>query len=392
MSFEGYVDGLVSECCTSDRPKTLVTLIHALPGIFPSDVRASLKRLGIRLTAGRESWTAPVVEDPVSHPADADWRFTKRTAKYLASQLEECARVVLLGAPSLFRVLSEPSDGKRVLLVDSNPEWGVALGTRTCEGVLVGDVSATPAFGADAAVVDPPWYETEARRFLAAARYALAPAGRVYMSFPPRGTRPEIEAELERLVRQAEELGLALEGIEHGVLRYRTPWFETRVLEAAGFPALGDWRCGDLAIFKCVGPPKAPIVVQPWDYPWHRMQLGRLSLRIRKLRAEAECQPRLVSLTEEDILPSVSRRHELYPRIDVWTAGHRVFGCRSPAILMEVVAAIKSGLSVHNRIRTVLRRELSPVEEEDVAALIKTLEHLERREALEYDAWEQSTR
>jgi hypothetical protein len=187
--------------------------------------------------------------------------------------------------------------------------------------------------------MDPPWYEDYTRRFLHFAAQALGIGGHLLIAMPPRGTRPGITTANRETLSWAEHLGFVLKSTQQGAVPYETPFFERNALRAAGILNVApDWRRGDLWTLR-----KTDVCRVEWlgdiaRRDWREFIFGSVRLRVD---CEAHCigsDPRLRSIVDGDVLPSVSRRDSRRIRAHVWTTGNRVFACDAPLELASMVS------------------------------------------------------
>lgn len=393
--YHALIDSLVSvKVQGKGRQPTFQDLLHSLPGVFPSVLRESLERLGKQLTYDSRRWSVPPSGEPIPHPADADWRFDRGTRRLLTTMLGrwDATRVVLLGCPSLLASLCAIDRYTCITVVDANAKWRAYFEGRALATFLNADVGQTPVLVADLAVLDPPWYNSELARFLHVASQTVRPGGVVMLSVPPVGTRPNIHEDLKVVLNYAATIGLQLSAVDSGALRYSTPWFETQALRALGFPALGNWRSGDLYTFIASDSslhrnstrPAGPSSAGEWLA--HDYRSLRLCIR-ETPRPPVALDPRLTQLVPGDILPSVSRRHELLPRVMVWTAGNRVYGCADTSSLMMMLVAMEAGQDHLAGLSNDSGRRLSDREIDMVQEAFNQIQVIEASERDEYDTW-----
>lgn len=316
---------------------------------------------------------------PVPHPLDYDWRFTAASRMLLLEMIERMAlgargEVVLFGAPTLFEAARATAMAGRCTLVDACPATVSALkgcGDGRVYGVdiLRGEV---PDLSATVVVADPPWYEEFAQAFLWASARIVELGGTVLLTTPPLGTRPGIEQECRRVVAFAKDLGLELRGMDQ-CLRYDSPPFEKNAMRAAGQSHVAeDWRFGTLTRFKKVDVSNRtrPNVVSRGSEWVERSAFG-VRLRMRRKPSPSTRNPRLVTITEGDVLDSVSRRDPRREHVDVWTSGNRVFACGDTETFIWIVEAIEAGRPSDAYVEAALARQLAAVEQE---AVIQTTE------------------
>lgn len=392
-------------------PTSFDDLVCHLPGVYPTDARASLDRL---LASGRideADWERAVHRRarpappsratlPVPHPLDFDWRFAGEALDALVAACERLAgpdvAVASIGAPSLHERLSLV--GRRSTLVDANPDMiaaMAALGAGHAVHARVG-CDPLPTLTAPVVVIDPPWYPEHVRLFLWAASRLCADGGAVLLSFPPAGTRPGVAGERTDAIAYAAAVGLAHDDIRRGELAYRSPPFERLALIAAGYADLPeDWRRGDLLVFRAgrprvkATPPGAAID----DAEWLVIPAGPTRIKVRTPRTRRpSAMPvasRLMPVVDGDVLPTVSRRDPRRAQVAVWTACNRVYACADVDMLIAVADAIDGGADVVDAVGAKLARGLADDEVDEVrtteAQFVRLLE-TERRD-LEACSW-----
>src|SRR5580698_10894855 len=269
---------------------------------------------------------------PLPHPLDFDWRFTPETIVLIWTIVRDIAgpdgAVALLGAPSLARAVDLDFRVGPVTLLERNPLHCSSLSPHV--DFVQCDVLRDPIEDGShsIAIADPPWYEAETIGFLWAAALRCRVGGHVAVSLPPVSTRPGIEQERERIRRAAAQFGLEFLRIFEGLLRYRTPFFETNALQAAGAAITHDWRSGDLGVFRRTKQSPGPRPAVPDENVWIERSIGLTRFRLKQNQSAGFASPVLQSLIPGDILPSVSRRDSRRHGADVWTSGNRIFGCQ----------------------------------------------------------------
>jgi hypothetical protein len=348
-AFAAEVDRLLEETL-GKLPHTFAALVSRLPGVDPAIVRARLERAPA-LLRDRVNWSPvpPATEPsdtrlPIPHPLDFDWRFSESTRGALARELIESGpHVLLLGAPSVWLALhNEPHPLAHVTLVDRTALAAPAGSRATYHHVLadlLGDPLPALLSHADVVLADPPWYPEATAHFLWAAARLSRLGSRLLLSVAPVGTRPGIREERAAFFAFAEQLGYTLRETRPASLGYAMPPFERNALRAAGLSEFVpfDWRRGDLLVFEHtrLGEGTRPLRAAA-PAVWAERVLGGVRLRVRPDQ-DAGDDPRLQSLVEGDILPSVSRRDLRRSQARLWTSGNRVFGCAAPSLLLRVL-------------------------------------------------------
>jgi hypothetical protein len=118
--FISLIDSWVLDGCKSGV-RQFGNLIHSLPGVYPSEVLASLRRLSDQGAISRQALRAFDVEANsipkeklasdfvdarhLEHPLDFEWRFTKTAVARICSEIRTCSsgnRVLCLGCPTVY--------------------------------------------------------------------------------------------------------------------------------------------------------------------------------------------------------------------------------------------------------------------------------------------------
>ena len=209
-----YVQDVDEMICSAiaDGVRDFAGFVAALPGVYPVDVLASLRRLeslgrlhsGVLERVEAEAAAPPVLGNaiersfrlPVPHPLDFAWRFGGQAVARLwdacLGATHKGDRVILLGLPCMLTADMAAMPPRRVILVDVDPVVTNAvseavLSAEVVEADLPTDLSCQAQ--CDVAVADPPWYPEYMRSFLWVARQACNVGGSVFLCFPPTGTR-----------------------------------------------------------------------------------------------------------------------------------------------------------------------------------------------------------
>lgn len=410
-AFDKLVDELVLNATTSGI-HLFGELSKNLPGVYPSDVLAALRRLAVRgaveerlydeaLTstqgkpvrayAARHLGIAATL--PLPHPLDFDWRYTADTADYVIRTCVDLSgprdRVAFLGAPTTFVIAHQSNIDRDTILLDKNAALlscarALFPDARTLQCDLL--IDRVPDIDATVVVIDPPWYPEHFEAFMWAASQLCDLRGHVLVSLPAVGTRPGVLDEREKILRWSAQLGFGLEKYEEAALRYVSPPFEQNALRAEGLcDILVDWRCADLAILRKellynIERPSGLLDREVWT----NVAIDGIQWRIRESGLLGFHSPELIGLLPGDVLTSVSRRAVLRHQADVWTTGNRIFSCIGTNVLRVVVEAIDSGdplyESAANFLGVVLkRREKALIGK--AARKVEDVMNLERAEA-----------
>lgn len=365
LMFDEWVDDRLAELIRLGE-RDFGSLVNRLPGVFPTDALAGLRRLQARrhldahpavlidsslLDRSPRTWESVESGLPHPHPLDYEWRFGPEAVELLADRCNALTgrsdHVALVATPTLAMTSGSIFGNKPVTyigadtsLVASDHQPSHLFAARHVN--LLEANRSTRRFAA--VVMDPPWYDEHMQRFLWFAASATRLAGVLLLSMPAAGTRPGVTEEHARCLRWCTRLGFELYRLERGALPYETPLFERNALRAAGIlniPAY--WRRGDLWILRKV---KASRAEWPGDLMrsvWTEYRFGLVRLRVDRGAGAPHGSPALVSLVPGDVLPTVSRRDSMRKLARVWTAGNRVFGCAAPCEFAQIVEAWQAG-------------------------------------------------
>lgn len=347
--------------------KSFRALLAKLPGIFPSEVICSLRRLALvdkiseveLLSVELEVVSRPNTQGNlvsrttrhIEHPLDFEWRFTKQGVARICDEIDALqngkpSEVLCLGCPSVYLLGRQ----HKFRLWDKNTLHLGQLDEANEVSKL--DISSEMPGGkiVDVVVIDPPWYNTFYFSFLWAAFNHLARNGKVILSFPPLGTRPMIKDELRELKQWCAEHGLKVEKSVPNYLPYRAPLFEVNALRVQGianFPI--DWRRGDLIVLSKQSD-------SPFDKPklpgqfevWQEVQVQNCRVKVSNNVRRGD--PVFAPVGSSEILPSVSSRHKLRREANVVTSGNRFFRTNSPEALLACLreASETNHQSMHN--------------------------------------------
>lgn len=391
---------------------TFDRMLVSLPGVYPSIILSSLRRLASKKLITEELMSSvkaelnqalekPVTDHrhhiklPVPHPLDYDWRFHDSAIQLLLERCPEQTtpqeKVILLGTPSILRFVLETGYSREMLLFDANYAVVESLANVAPSSVIHCDLSKDTLLEITSPMVilDPPWYPESIQLFLWAASRFCSVGGDILVSLPPLGTRPTIEQEREKIFAWAEHLGLTLIRLEQAALPYISPLFEQNALRAEGICNTPKrWRRGDLATFQQVKhvAVNRPIV-SSHGYEWTESILSGIRIRVRYSRDQNFRNPMLESVVSGDVLPSVSRRDARRDLVDVWTSGNRVFMCEGKNILQHLIQALATDVSPYSAISCFLKRELNDRETEQISFALQQISELvalERNEILLY--------
>jgi hypothetical protein len=300
------------------------------PGYYPTTLvelwRDEINRRGLADASLPQANSNGEVRLPVCHPCDYEWRFTDETAMTLldqvASDLSSGALVAHLGTPTTFALGYKYLATLRHVLFERNMAIVDAL--HATEHVYAIDLytDEPPALGADAAILDPPWYPADTCAFLVATSRICKAGARIVLCQPALATRPGVAEERAALLGELPRLGLICRRVDAARIRYHMPHFEASSLKIAA-PNLSvpdDWRVGDVLLLEKIDDAPSLLKRPVSTESWREVIFGPVRIKLRRAGATD-----LGSLVPGDILDTVSRRDPIRARIGLWTSGNRVF-------------------------------------------------------------------
>ncbi|HJU19289.1 MAG TPA: hypothetical protein VJ770_22780 [Stellaceae bacterium] len=362
LAFANKVDAWVSGAL-ADGKRTFGEVLCALPGVYPTEVLPSLRRItaagGLRpshlsaIERGASRRHTPLCKGnglgwlPLPHPLDFEWRFSAETCETLLARADGLSRrdwpVALIGTPGLCAHLLEHGPiGRPFSFLGENNVVTGALRHRALRGpakisFLPCGAGSSLAGTADAVIIDPPWYADYIRPLFRMAALVCRVGGHILVSLPSEGVRPSAWADRERTLAFARRIGLRAVACEPRTLTYDTPFFEWNSLVAAGIRNLPlTWRRGDLLVFERMPAQVAPPGKQWVAAGWEESVVKGVRFRARLVTAAPDrgaIAAGLYPIVDGGVLPSVSRRDPRRASVDVWTSGNRVFRCGRPDLV-----------------------------------------------------------
>ncbi|MCS3444980.1 hypothetical protein M2222_006214 [Bradyrhizobium elkanii] len=266
---------------------------------------------------------------PEPHILDYDWRYTSETVTILSELVRNSDSVLAVGTPSLARYLE--SIGHEVLLVDRQPIHAVRNHRQMEPGYGPPDFKKRTI-----AVIDPPWYLTDARVWIAWTAHGIEPRSQMLVSLWPDTTRPTAAKEFEELkswISQWAEFEIL-----DVVPRYNTPLFEAVALKASESPSMGrSPRYGRLVSIRprtlpdLLGPPESRST-------WIRFVVDDYQLAIcLKENQSLTCPVIQHPIAKHWIWPYVSKRARERDLINLWSSRNEVALLRDPKLAVETL-------------------------------------------------------
>ena len=353
-------------------------LLHRSGGMYPAELAALQKSEDIQpaqplttydrsITTTSRQLCLPLIDEqrlslPAPHPLDHDWRFTEATLTYLTDVIVEITspgdHILILGAPSVLIGILAKATACTITLVDRNsalvnhisahglPERISVLQRNLFHATALNDVRK-----AQVIVCDPPWYVEHYTAFIAHAAQAATIGATVLVSLLPMSSKSLALRDRWEILTHAQELGLHVQSIEAGALRYQTPEFEAASLLAADITLEGDWRSADLLTLRKVHETDPPIVTRhvqrarrildaAESVDWEEFVLDGRKIMLRKPIDNPDTTPALIPIEPGDVLRTVSRSYPKRAHVDLWLWDNRVFGVRGKAAFWAALHAL----------------------------------------------------
>lgn len=251
---------------------------------------------------------------PSPHPLDFDWRYTHDTVRAISDALPRFSTVVAGGTPSIVRYLD--TVGRDAILVDRQPFQGVKKHIVS----EVGWVQLKVRKGV--VVLDPPWYPSEARQWIAWASSVVGVGGEIYVTLWPAETRPSGGNERNELKNWVGKWG-EVKRTEIPVT-YVAPTFEDVAIASTGMVRETTPRFGELIHIR-VKEEQAALPFLTKSARWTRFTLNEYQLAVRE--KPATVGPHEITPVEGAngwIWPHVSRRAEGRDNIALWSSQNEV--------------------------------------------------------------------
>lgn len=326
--FVAFVDDLAKKLV--DHSPTFEAFVAALPGVFPDEALAALRRIGgpnaERLAADAATDRAGDLIDqctmlPLPHPIDSEFRFEEATARMFAKTLVEATRagdeILLIGVPSVAIELGGMDVDRQVRFLgpDNTVTDAVRAAFRGQRLVLAQGPGRTAA----AALVDAPWYVDPMVELIEVCAHGCRDQALVTLTFPRLGTRPDVVADRAAYFGAAASAGLLPTGSADPVC-YRTPLFELAALEQCGIGRLPSWRRGEALQFVAT----SGVASRGWVRP-RATELTAFGVRLRLIPDRQARGSRLEPVYPHEVCSSVSSRAPGRSRATLWTTTNRAF-------------------------------------------------------------------
>ena len=351
------------------------TLSEACEGAWPAWLRgilvarddADARRL---LASARSTPGTRIKTDrrlPLAHPLDADWRFTRESADrildILLADTPAGEDILLIAMPTVALAAHDRGHSRRIVIASraSDPvDAALRLAMPSARFASLGG-AAKHRFNTIA--LDPPWYDDVASDMIAKALAHIGARGCVYVCAPDRFTRPSAAPKLGALQTNPEGLGFAATKLIER-MRYATPFFELRCLEANGLNNISArWRTG--VLIACT-PLAHSLAVKSArssaSNEWREMTHGPIRLWLRRAVGV------LPGTRTVGISTSISRTDPSRLTARLWTSGNTIASHAELLTADDVDAALRKGPDIRRR------TPLADAIEAELAAMRKAVE------------------
>ena len=245
-----------SDICESAiaSSRNLSEALQACEGLFPTIAVSRFLEIDAVRT---QEWLAEASNSSNSPPngVDRSGSFVLSTWEYFKDNLDAIssiawqpgARVCLLGAPTLGKLLPASSSEKPHILVDLRKSNSDSIENYIHFAYDINALSGSEFSGAfDACVLDPPWYLDSYLKWIDVADDYCNEGGTIAFSLLGRLTRPSAENDRQVILESCRKSGLTVE-IHPNLILYDVPLFEGAILRRAGIPAV-PWKRADLVV------------------------------------------------------------------------------------------------------------------------------------------------
>jgi dGTPase len=289
------------------------------------------------------------LELPASDSMVSQWWFTLESIVRCAESVWRMSSklpAVFLGAPTVGYYYSQCYNAATTIL-DVDQDVVGSLGLPSTGDARVYDVAdALPGdlAGKHSVIfMDPPWYDTTIRLFIARGRQLLMDEGFILCILPSRLTREEIVEERTALLSELLAAHFEIVCLESDFVRYRVPEFESMAFGDIARIETINWRRGDLLVLRVQSSSGLTV-----PEPETRRETVRFAQDIRKLRVFLRPE-RAVSTLQAHVerIPeyerTVSTRNIPLDRVGVWTTNRRGAAFRDTNVCQIVLSLWAEG-------------------------------------------------
>lgn len=331
---------------------------------------------------------------PEPHPRNYDWRFSNEGlqsfVEYLLTYHSSNDNVCIIAAPSIFVYLNFIKYFDKIILIERSEIMiekikDIFPGQF---GIITHDLQyplTTPIETFSCIIADPPWYQDYYELFLSRAKDLVKRGGLIHLAlFPPFAKKSALR-ERTAIFSFAQNNGIDLIELKSGLLKYDTPYFEHKVLEAEGSPPVNSkiWRRGDLATFYVSYKTGRDNIIQVEKGDWSEFIYEQKVILLRhKEEVPGYESPKIKNVIKESpYFHSVNRKHPLRNKIDLWTSGmqaYEVEGSRVIQVILKGIIDNKSMTKIFVDIKNEFDIAIERIKKECVHSYDKLIEILKR--------------
>lgn len=299
---------------------------------------------------------------PEPHPHNFDWRFSNQGlqsfAEYLLSYHDDDDNVCIIAAPSLFVYLQSMEYFKEIILIERSKRMNekirnifpgyLGIETHDLQYPFTGSLGRLEDYFS-CIIADPPWYQDYYELFLARAKDIVKPGGLIHLALFPPFSKKSALRERTAIFSFAQNNGIDLIELKSGLLKYETPPFERSALKSEEFQVKPEkWRRGDLATFYVASKTGQNFMIQVEEGIWKEFIFDKKVIKLRHKDPVRNWEiPEIINIIDgNDYYPSVSRKHPLRERIDLWTSGNQAYEIKGSYVIEIILNGIINNKSL----------------------------------------------
>ena len=377
----GRITGLLQKGITS-----FDEILPLCDGAQPKDVDRELKKL-----LDKDLKKQPISLDyktkfffklPAANPLFFQWWYTLESQESMADRLlgiHSTQDIACLGTPTIAATIA--SYGKNVTLLDIDKDVVSLFNSVFPSGskAEVHDVNKpmleSDSKRYDCIAIDPPWYQSEFKKFISRAIELSNDGALIYCSIPQRLTRPGIEEDREELVLSLQKCGHSILYIEPNVMKYIVPFFEEEALKNSNIKTNNQpWRSSDLLVIKVNGRKLLDFEAQDIREIKSFSKSGSNSI-FRVFLEKSDINTCFPIEKVENFSGSISQRDSV-EQVNLWTSDKKGYQVDNTDFFGDVLQLWSIGHSIDETINIINNRKGSNKTENQINQIINKLEEL----------------
>ncbi len=288
----------------------------------------------------KKNWLRQYKNYPEPHPAYSQWRIDKKSESLIFKKLnnKHYSSICFLSCPVLGMRFAQKNKSKITILdIDSDV---IKKSKKYATSVIYDLKNPIPKNlinKFNCVVCDPPWYSDDINLILARASDLVVLGGSIYFSLPRILTRPKLIEDRLIWQKKMSDWGLLIVEI-YPEINYEVPAFEYCAYQ--DIPAFSGavWRIGDwVKVKKVVTCCKKNIKIKPNNNEWLIFSAGSKRIFLKNKKLTGYQPPQIISLIDNDVLKSVSKRNPLIKKIDIWTSRNEVFKIKTGWLAIKII-------------------------------------------------------